>query len=148
MRPPIPGNTSPSFPSALPAWLTAAVCLLSCGTSETPDATSDTDPTGSSGTSSTSEDSGETEPATSEATGTSTTGGICSDWADWECSPFGSACRASCAADDSRSILCDPSGRCIFRTGSASSQSCQNNEPLSEEKGCESCKAAVAAGCF
>lgn len=76
------------------------------------------------------------------------TGGPCSAWSDWQCSPFGGGCNATCPADDSRDVLCNPSGSCIFKTDATSNSSCQDGMPVSAGPDCGFCQAAVAAGCY
>lgn len=127
--------------SILLALAVAATHGIGCSTDDGPDAT-----TGDSGSAS----MGDTTGPTSSGSEPATTGPApaCSLWSDWDCTPFSGACSATCDADASLSILCDPGGVCIFRTGPVSNKSCADGQSLSEERGCESCKAAVEAGCY
>lgn len=72
----------------------------------------------------------------------------CGSWADWQCNPFSGGCNATCAADATRDVLCNPSGSCIFKTGATSNGSCQGGMSLPGGPGCGFCEAAVAAACY
>ena len=124
-----------------------------CGTSTGPDGTSDSEQADvSEGTGDTGGSAATSVMTTGTDTGGATDtggpGGVCSEWSDWECSRFGSACRATCAEDATLDVLCNPWGSCIFKTGTTSSGSCQEGEPFMDESDCGFCKAAVAAGCY